>query len=176
MTPHKMLVSGELRASIARTEHAATETTTTTTKRHRPPKTRTSTSVEEAAVRPPPHLEQRLEVPLAYAHGVLEEAAELLEHLTARLVPRRQGLQDRPQLSHHHGDGVLLPHLRSAGRQRESMQGATVARQPRGFSNSSSSSSKRNARSRKTEPTKKKKCHLHGWVGVAHDDRQPVLL
>lgn len=48
---------------------------------------------------------------LAGTHGVLEETAELLEHLAARLVLRRHGLEDRPELSHQHGDGVFSPHL-----------------------------------------------------------------
>lgn len=47
----------------------------------------------------------------AGAHGVLEEAAELLENLAARLVLPRHGLEDRPQLSHHHGNGVLSSRL-----------------------------------------------------------------
>lgn len=47
----------------------------------------------------------------AGAHGVLEEPVELFEDLAACPVLRRQGLQDGPQLSHHHGNGVLSPRL-----------------------------------------------------------------
>lgn len=56
---------------------------------------------------------------LAGAHGVLEETAQLLEHLAAGLELRRHGLKGRPHLSHHHGNRVLLTRL-TKGREPDS--------------------------------------------------------